>query len=52
MISLSELCNVDEEGVTFQSHIDKREFKLTPERSIEIQNCIGSDIMMQLDDVV
>jgi len=38
--------------VTFKSHIDGREFTLTPERSMEIQNKIGSDIMMQLDDVV
>jgi queuine tRNA-ribosyltransferase len=51
-VSLNELNSIDEEGVTFQSHIDGREFKLTPERSMEIQNIIGSDIMMALDDVV
>lgn len=38
--------------MSFKSHIDGREFKLTPERSMEIQNKIGSDIMMALDDVV
>jgi queuine tRNA-ribosyltransferase len=52
IVSLGELNSIDEEGVEFQSHIDGRVFKLTPERSMEIQNCIGSDIMMALDDVV
>lgn len=51
-MSLNELNFIDEEGVTFKSHIDGREFKLTPERSMEIQNVIGADIMMALDDVV
>jgi queuine tRNA-ribosyltransferase len=51
-VSLGELNSLDEEGVSFKSHIDGREFKLTPERSMEIQNKIGSDIMMALDDVV
>ena len=52
IVSLGELNQLDEEGVSFKSHIDGREFKLTPERSMEIQNKIGSDIMMALDDVV
>ena len=52
IVSLGELNSLDEEGVSFKSHIDGREFKLTPERSMEIQNKIGSDIMMALDDVV
>ena len=52
IVSLGALNTLDEEGVTFQSHIDHKVFKLTPERSMEIQNAIGSDIMMQLDDVV
>lgn len=52
IVSLNELNSIDEEGVTFKSHIDGREFKLTPERSMEIQNKIGSDIMMALDDVI
>lgn len=52
IVSLGELNEVDEHGVAFKSHIDGREFKLTPERSMEIQNTIGSDIMMALDDVV
>ena len=52
IVSLGDLNTLDETGVTFKSHIDGQEFKLTPERSMEIQNKIGSDIMMQLDDVV
>jgi tRNA-guanine transglycosylase len=52
IVSLGALNTLDEEGVSFKSHIDGKEFKLTPERSMEIQNIIGADIMMQLDDVV
>jgi queuine tRNA-ribosyltransferase len=42
----------DQEGVQFQSPHDGKEMLLTPEKSIEIQNTIGADIMMQLDDVI
>jgi tRNA-guanine family transglycosylase len=52
MVSLSKLSEVTEEGVKFQHPVDGSEIFLTPEKSIEIQNAIGSDIMMQLDDVV
>ena len=52
MVSLLELCEVTEEGVTFQSPIDGSHMLLRPEDSIGHQNNIGSDIMMQLDDVV
>lgn len=52
MVSLVKLSEVTEEGVRFVSPYDEREILLTPEKSIEIQNAIGSDIMMQLDDVV
>ncbi|PAA72252.1 hypothetical protein BOX15_Mlig032107g1, partial [Macrostomum lignano] len=52
MVSLSKLCNIDEGGVTFTSPYDGTELRLTPEESIRIQNGIGADIMMQLDDVV
>lgn len=52
IVSLGDLNTLDEEGVTFESHIDRKKFSLTPERSMEIQNAIGADIMMQLDDVV
>ena len=54
MVSLAELSVVTEEGVEFESHIkgDKRRILLTPEKSIQIQNKLGSDIMMALDDVI
>nr|XP_056703862.1 queuine tRNA-ribosyltransferase catalytic subunit 1 isoform X1 [Euleptes europaea] len=52
MVSLVELSEVTEEGVLFHSPYDGKEILLTPEKSIEIQNALGSDIMMQLDDVV
>ncbi|KAA0705239.1 Queuine tRNA-ribosyltransferase catalytic subunit 1 [Triplophysa tibetana] len=52
MVSLVELSEVTEEGVTFRSPYDGKEILLTPEQSITIQNSLGSDIMMQLDDVV
>lgn len=52
IVSLGELNSLDETGVSFKSHIDGKEFLLTPERSMEIQNKIGSDIMMALDDVI
>lgn len=52
MVSLLKLSEITEEGVKFQSPYDNSECMLTPERSIEIQNSIGADIIMQLDDVV
>ncbi|KAL3880034.1 hypothetical protein ACJMK2_032306 [Sinanodonta woodiana] len=52
MVSLLKLAEIKEEGVKFQSPHDGSEMMLTPEKSIEIQNSIGADIMMQLDDVV
>nr|XP_025037094.1 queuine tRNA-ribosyltransferase catalytic subunit 1 [Pelodiscus sinensis] len=52
MVSLVELSEVAEEGVRFRSPYNGEEIRLTPEKSIEIQNALGSDIMMQLDDVV
>lgn len=52
MVSLLKLAKVTEEGVLFQSPRDGSEMLLTPEKSIELQNAIGADIMMQLDDVV
>ena len=50
VMSLSKLRKLTEEGVTFQSHIDGSRHTLTPERSIEIQCLLGSDIQMQLDE--
>jgi tRNA-guanine family transglycosylase len=54
MVSLAEMSKVTEEGVEFKSHIegDNRTIMLTPEKSIEIQNKLGSDIIMALDDVI
>ena len=52
MVSLADLSDVTEEGVTFQSPIDGKSEMLTPEKSMEIQNAIGADIIMALDDVV
>ena len=52
MVSLAKLMSVDEEGVNFTSHIDGSLMLLKPEDSMAIQNSIGADIIMQLDDVV
>jgi len=52
MVSLSKLCQITEEGVEFESPFDKSKMFLRPEDSIHIQNQIGADIMMALDDVV
>ncbi|KNH06303.1 hypothetical protein XU18_2808 [Perkinsela sp. CCAP 1560/4] len=52
LVSLKKLAKVSEEGVIFSSSHDSRELILSPEDSIEIQQAIGSDIMMQLDDVL
>lgn len=52
MVSLAKLTEITEEGVNFESPYDGSKCLLTPERSIEIQQAIGADIMMQLDDVV
>ncbi len=47
--SLAPLRKIDEEGVTFRSHIDGSLQRLTPEFTVEIQEALGSDIMMCLD---
>ncbi|KAL9049070.1 MAG: hypothetical protein Q9162_007407 [Coniocarpon cinnabarinum] len=52
MVSLLELAQVTEEGVRFLSPHDGSPMLLTPEHSISLQNSIGSDIIMQLDDVI
>lgn len=49
VLSLAQLRKISEEGVAFRSHIDGSLLKLTPEHAIEIQEAIGSDIMMCLD---
>ena len=50
IFSLGPLRKITEEGVHFQSHIDGSRHFLSPERAIEIQQALGSDIMMCLDD--
>jgi queuine tRNA-ribosyltransferase len=52
MVSLLKLAKVTEEGVRFLSPHDGSPMLLTPEHSMSLQNSIGSDIMMQLDDVI
>jgi len=51
VMSLAQLRRLDANGVTFRSHIDGTEHRLTPERAIELQaDQIGADIVMQLDE--
>ncbi len=52
IMSLSKIRKIKETGATFQSHIDGRKFELTPERAMEIQRLLGSDIQMQLDQCI
>jgi queuine tRNA-ribosyltransferase len=52
VMSLSQLRKLTENGVTFRSHIDGAPHEMTPERSIEIQGLLDSDIQMQLDECV
>ncbi len=52
VFSLARLRKVDEDGVTFASHLDGAQHRLTPERAIEIQELLGSDIAMVLDQLV
>ena len=50
LMSLSQLRKVEDNCVTFRSHIDGAMVELSPERAIEIQNLLGSDVAMQLDE--
>jgi queuine tRNA-ribosyltransferase len=52
VMSLSELTRVSEEGVSFASHLDGSRHMLSPERSMEIQTLLGSDIVMAFDQLV
>jgi queuine tRNA-ribosyltransferase len=52
VMSLAKLRTLDENGVKFRSHIDGTAYELTPERAMEIQALLGSDISMQLDECV
>jgi queuine tRNA-ribosyltransferase len=52
VFSLSALRKITDEGVTFRSHLDGSEHLLTPERAVEIQLALGSDIAMVLDECI
>ncbi len=52
IMSLSKIRKINEAGATFQSHIDGRKYELSPERAMEIQRLLGSDIQMQLDQCI
>lgn len=49
VFSLTEINDIDDEGVTFRSHIDGSKRRLTPERSMQIQEALGADIIMCFD---
>jgi queuine tRNA-ribosyltransferase len=52
VMSLAELTKVSEEGVAFASHLDGSRHMLSPERSMEVQHLLGSDIVMAFDQLV
>jgi len=52
IMSLSKLMKIEEDGVKFQSHIDGKEFYLSPDISMKVQDSIGSDIHMILDQCI
>jgi queuine tRNA-ribosyltransferase len=52
VMSLSELARVTDEGVSFRSHLDGSSHRITPERSVAIQQQLGTDIAMCLDEVI
>ena len=52
IFSLARLCKVNDEGVTFQSHLDGSTHFITPETAIEIEETLGADIIMALDECV
>ena len=52
VFSLADLRHVDEDGVTFTSHLDGSTHRLTPERAMEIQALLGADVAMVLDQLV
>ncbi len=52
ILSLANMCRVTDDGVTFQSHLDGSTHHITPERAVEIQEGLGSDLVMVLDQCV
>ena len=51
VFSLADRARLDDDGVTFSSHLDGSEHRLTPERAMEIQSLLGSDVAMALDQL-
>src|SRR5262249_58256669 len=49
-MSLAKISSVTEDGLRFRSHLDGARVLLTPERAIEVQEALGADIMMALDE--
>jgi queuine tRNA-ribosyltransferase len=52
MFSLAKLCRITDDGVSFQSHLDGSAHFITPEKSMEIQEALGADIIMAFDQCV
>jgi queuine tRNA-ribosyltransferase len=52
LFSLAQLTKVNDQGATFRSHIDGRLLELSPERAVQIQEALGSDVAMVLDHVL
>ena len=52
IMSLSKIRKITEQSAMFQSHIDGRKYELSPERAMEVQRLLGSDIQMQLDQCI
>src|SRR6187455_1197561 len=52
VMSLSELTKRSEEGIVFKSHLDGSRHMLSPERSMEVQSLLGSDIVMAFDQLI
>src|SRR5512138_2064215 len=50
VFSLAEMRKIDEDGVTFKSHIDGSMHRFTPEKSIQVQENLGADIIMAFDE--
>ena len=50
VFSLAHLRQLDDDGVTFKSHVDGSDVRLTPESAVDIQRALGADIVMQLDE--
>jgi queuine tRNA-ribosyltransferase len=52
VFSLAKLAKISQTGVSFQSHVDGSHHLLTPEKAIDIQTCLGADIIMCLDNCI